>query len=108
MLTKYALMAVIALCITVQGFTLLVRDSLCDSASGSVALSLRQLSLTNRRSRRYAGSYPRVSACLVWMRRHPLNHLARSQSWLRANFLILLRLPAGTFNGVLPFMPAFL
>ncbi|MCO4158313.1 Hok/Gef family protein [Citrobacter amalonaticus] len=30
MLTKYALMAVIALCITVLGFTLLVRDSLCE------------------------------------------------------------------------------
>lgn len=30
MLTKYALIAVIALCITVLGFTLLVRDSLCE------------------------------------------------------------------------------
>lgn len=30
MLTKYVLMAIIALCITVQGFTLLVRDSLCE------------------------------------------------------------------------------
>ncbi|EFD8938462.1 TPA: type I toxin-antitoxin system toxin HokE [Escherichia coli] len=30
MLTKYALVAVIVLCLTVLGFTLLVRDSLCE------------------------------------------------------------------------------
>ncbi|EON8631754.1 Hok/Gef family protein, partial [Escherichia coli] len=30
MLTKYALVAVIVLCLTVPGFTLLVGDSLCE------------------------------------------------------------------------------
>ncbi|QDN33044.1 Hok/Gef family protein [Escherichia coli] len=30
MLTKYGLVAVIVLCLTVLGFTLLVRDSLCE------------------------------------------------------------------------------
>lgn len=30
MLTKYALVAIIVLCITVLGFTLLVRSSLCE------------------------------------------------------------------------------
>ncbi|XTI38215.1 type I toxin-antitoxin system toxin HokE [Escherichia coli] len=30
MLTKYALVAVIVLCLTVLGFTLLVGDSLCE------------------------------------------------------------------------------
>ncbi len=30
MLTKYALVAVIALCLTVLGFTFLVGDSLCE------------------------------------------------------------------------------
>ncbi|MBB1199375.1 type I toxin-antitoxin system Hok family toxin [Enterobacteriaceae bacterium 89] len=30
MLTKYALVAILALCITALGFTLLVRDSLCE------------------------------------------------------------------------------
>ena len=30
MLTKYAFLAVIVLCVTVLGFTLLVRDSLCE------------------------------------------------------------------------------
>lgn len=30
MLTKYALVAIIVLCITVPGFTLMVRDSLCE------------------------------------------------------------------------------
>ena len=30
MLTKYALMAIVVLCITVLGFTLLVRSSLCE------------------------------------------------------------------------------
>ncbi|CBG87357.1 Hok/Gef family protein [Citrobacter rodentium] len=30
MLTKYALMAIIVLCVTVLGFTLLVGDSLCE------------------------------------------------------------------------------
>lgn len=30
MLTKYALVAIIALCLTALGFTLMVRDSLCE------------------------------------------------------------------------------
>ncbi|SFD93850.1 protein HokE [Phytobacter palmae] len=30
MLTKYALVAIVVLCITALGFTLLVRDSLCE------------------------------------------------------------------------------
>ena len=30
MLTKYALVAILALCFTALGFTLLVRDSLCE------------------------------------------------------------------------------
>ncbi|ESM68354.1 protein HokE [Klebsiella oxytoca] len=30
MLTKYALVAIVVLCITVLGFTLLVRNSLCE------------------------------------------------------------------------------
>ena len=30
MLTKYALVAVIVLCLTALGFTLMVRDSLCE------------------------------------------------------------------------------
>ena len=30
MLTKYALVAIVVLCITVLGFTLLVRSSLCE------------------------------------------------------------------------------
>lgn len=30
MLTKYALVAIIVLCITALGFTLMVRDSLCE------------------------------------------------------------------------------
>ncbi|MBL7637656.1 MULTISPECIES: Hok/Gef family protein [Atlantibacter] len=30
MLSKYALVAIIALCITALGFTLMVRDSLCE------------------------------------------------------------------------------
>ncbi|VYT78600.1 type I toxin-antitoxin system Hok family toxin [Metakosakonia massiliensis] len=37
MLTKYALVAIMVLCITALGFTLLVRDSLCE-------LSFRQQS----------------------------------------------------------------
>ncbi len=35
MLTKYALAAVIVLCLTVLGFTLLVGDSLCEFTEGT-------------------------------------------------------------------------
>ena len=46
MLTKYALVAIVVLCITVLGFTLLVRSSL--------------FSLTNRRNSISAGATPRI------------------------------------------------
>lgn len=59
MLTKYALVAIIVLCCTVLGFTLMVGDSLCE-------LSIRErgkFSLTNRRSSHHAGVKPRVLNC---------------------------------------------
>lgn len=67
MLTKYALMAVIALCITVLGFTLLVRDTLCEFSVRERGIEFKAVLATNRRSSRYAGRYPRISACQVWM-----------------------------------------
>ncbi len=79
MLTKYALAAVIVLCLTVLGFTLLVGDSLCEFTVRNVILSLRLFSLTNRRSSRCAGSNPRISGCQVRMVRHLLYTFARGQ-----------------------------
>lgn len=85
MLTKYALVAVIVLCLTVLGFTLLVGDSLCEFTVKERNIEFRLFSLTNRRSSRCAGSNPRISGCQVWMVRHLLYTFARSQQWLRAN-----------------------
>lgn len=55
MLTKYALVAIIVLCCTVLGFTLMVGDSLCELSIREPVWSLRQFSLTNRRSSHHAG-----------------------------------------------------
>ncbi len=68
MLTKYALVAIIVLCCTVLGFTLMVGDSLCELSIRErgmefVVWSLRQFSLTNRRSSHHAGVKP-ISANL--------------------------------------------
>lgn len=61
MLTKYALVAIIVLCITVLGFTLLVHSSLCELSIKELILSLKLFSLTNRRSSIRAGATPRMS-----------------------------------------------
>lgn len=63
MLTKYALVAIIVLCFTVLGFTLMVGDSLCELSIRERGMSLRQFSLTNRRSSHHAGVKPRVLNC---------------------------------------------
>ncbi len=63
MLTKYALVAIIVLCFTVLGFTLMVGDSLCELSIRERVWSLRQFSLTNRRSSHHAGVKPRVLNC---------------------------------------------
>ena len=47
MLTKYALVAIIVLCATALGFTLMVRDSLCELSVRSGVWSLKLFSLTN-------------------------------------------------------------
>ncbi|WP_347192269.1 Hok/Gef family protein [Escherichia coli] len=62
MLTKYALVAVIVLCLTVLGFTLLVRDSLCE-------FTVKERNMSN----------PRISGCQVRMVRHLLYTFARGQ-----------------------------
>ncbi len=79
MLTKYALVAVIVLCLTVLGFTLLVGDSLCEFTVKERNIELRLFSLTNRRSSRCAGSNPRISGCQVRVVRHLLYTFARGQ-----------------------------
>ncbi|THF91103.1 type I toxin-antitoxin system Hok family toxin [Escherichia coli] len=79
MLTKYALVAVIVLCLTVLGFTLLVGDSLCEFTVKERNIEFRLFSLTNRRSSRCAGSNPRISGCQVRMVRHLLYTFARGQ-----------------------------
>ncbi len=71
MLTKYALAAVIVLCLTVLGFTLLVGDSLCEFT-------------VKERNIECAGSNPRISGCQVRVVRHLLYTFARGQQWLRA------------------------
>jgi protein HokE len=51
MLTKYALVAIVVLCMTALGFTLLVRDSLCEMTfKQRIWFCLKLFSLTNRRS----------------------------------------------------------
>ena len=55
MLTKYALVAIIVLCITVLGFTLLVHSSLCELSIKERNIELKLFSLTNRRSSHHAG-----------------------------------------------------
>ncbi len=67
MLTKYALVAIIVLCITVLGFTLLVHSSLCELSIKERNIELKLFSLTNRRSSIRAGQ-PRV----LVVRTHPL------------------------------------
>jgi protein HokE len=49
MLTKYALVAIVVLCMTALGFTLLVRDSLCEMTFKQRIRSLKLFSLTNKR-----------------------------------------------------------
>lgn len=79
MLTKYALVAVIVLCLTVLGFTLLVGDSLCEFTVKERNIEFKAFSLTNRRSSRCAGSNPRISGCQVRVVRHLLYTFARGQ-----------------------------
>lgn len=63
MLTKYALVAIIVLCCTVLGFTLMVGDSLCELSIRERGMEFKQFSLTNRRSSHHAGVKPRVLNC---------------------------------------------
>lgn len=61
MLTKYALVAIIVLCITVLGFTLLVHSSLCELSIKERNIEFKAgFSLTNRRSSIRAGATPRM------------------------------------------------
>ena len=60
MLTKYALVAIVVLCITVLGFTLLVHSSLCELSIKERNIELKLFSLTNRRSSIRAGATPRI------------------------------------------------
>lgn len=60
MLTKYALVAIIVLFITVLGFTLLVHSSLCELSIKERNIELKLFSLTNRRSSIRAGATPRM------------------------------------------------
>lgn len=71
MLTKYALVAVIVLCLTVPGFTLLVGDSLCE-------FTVKERNIEFRAVLAY-GSNPRISGCQVRVVRHLLYTFARSQ-----------------------------
>jgi protein HokE len=41
MLTKYAFMAILALCITVLGFTLMVRETLCELSVKERGMEIR-------------------------------------------------------------------
>ncbi len=67
MLTKYALVAIIVLCITVLGFTLLVHSSLCKLSIKERNVISKPLAMNRRRSSIRAGQ-PRV-----WVvRTHPL------------------------------------
>ncbi len=60
MLTKYALVAIIVLCITVLGFTLLVHSSLCELSIKERNIEFKAVSLTNRRSSIRARATPRM------------------------------------------------
>lgn len=60
MLTKYALVAIIVLFITVLGFTLLVHSSLCELSIKERNIELKLFSLTNRRSSIRARAIPRM------------------------------------------------
>lgn len=79
MLTKYALVAVIVLCLTVLGFTLLVGDSLCEFTVKERNIEFKAVLAYRRRSSRCAGSNPRISGCQVRMVRHLLYTFARGQ-----------------------------
>lgn len=79
MLTKYALVAVIVLCLTVLGFTLLVGDSLCEFTVKERNIEFKAVLATNRRSSCCAGSNPRISGCQVRVVRHLLYTFARGQ-----------------------------
>ncbi len=79
MLTKYALAAVIVLCLTVLGFTLLVGDSLCEFTVKERNIEFKVVLAYEPKKCRCAGSNPRISGCQVRMVRHLLYTFARGQ-----------------------------
>ena len=58
MLTKYALVAIIVLCITALGFTLMVRDSLCELSIKERSMEFKAVPAYESRNYQQLGGNP--------------------------------------------------
>ena len=67
MLTKYALVAIVVLCIAVLGFTLLVRSSLCELSIKERSMEFKAVLAYESKKYHQRGGNPayRLSGCIL-------------------------------------------